>query len=224
MWLQINKYYHIVNDLINNKQVLENPQQFYNKIKLEGHLFNGITDGTMSHGEGWHFARLGRQIERADKTSRILDVKYFILLPKGKVIASTIDNIQWFSLLKSTSALQMYKVKHQTISPYNVVRFLILDYEFPRSIFYSIKNADLSLHEILNTPIGTYKTDSERYLGKLYSELKFTNTNEILKFGMHEFLDKFQEQLNDIGNYIFEDFFDFSNQITFNTQIGDQQQ
>ena len=104
MWLQINKFYHIVNDSIKNTHILENPQQFYNKIKLEGHLFNGITDGTMSHGEGWHFARLGRQIERADKTSRILDVKYYILLPKGKVIASTIDNIQWFSLLKSTSA------------------------------------------------------------------------------------------------------------------------
>ena len=63
----------------------------------------------MSHGEGWHFGRMGRLLERADKTSRILDVKYYILLSSVDLIGSPIDYIQWAALLKSASALEMYR-------------------------------------------------------------------------------------------------------------------
>ena len=73
-----------------------------------GHMFQGITDATMSHGEGWHFARLGRLLERADKTSRILDVKYFMLLPTVAEVGTPFDIIQWSALLKSASAFSFW--------------------------------------------------------------------------------------------------------------------
>ena len=76
---------------------------------MASHLFVGITDATMSHGEGWHFARLGRLLERADKTSRILDVKYFILLPALTDVGTPFDDIQWAAVLKSASAFEMYR-------------------------------------------------------------------------------------------------------------------
>ncbi len=62
----------------------------------------------MSHGEGWHFGRLGQLLERADKTSRMLDVKYFLLLPSVDAVGSPIDDIQWVAVLRSASAFEMY--------------------------------------------------------------------------------------------------------------------
>ena len=97
-------------------QSLELPYEFFEQVKGAGHIFVGITETTMLHDEVWHFARLGRLLERADKTSRILDVKYFILLPAVHEIGTPIDTIQWSALLKSTSALQMYRKHHSRIT------------------------------------------------------------------------------------------------------------
>jgi uncharacterized alpha-E superfamily protein len=80
MWLQLNRFYLIVKSAAESPGGLENPQDFFDTVKQASHLFSGITDATMTQGEAWHFSRLGRMLERADKTSRILDVKYFLLL------------------------------------------------------------------------------------------------------------------------------------------------
>ncbi|MGC2164466.1 MAG: alpha-E domain-containing protein, partial [Gallionella sp.] len=76
MWEQANRFYLLVKDVAAAKTMTDNPHDFYASVKLESHLFDGITEGTMSHGEAWHFLQLGELLERADKTSRILDVKY----------------------------------------------------------------------------------------------------------------------------------------------------
>ncbi len=87
---------------------------------MESHLFDGITEATMSHGEAWHFRRWVELLERADKTSRILDVKYFIPSPEEQAVGATVDNIQWAALLKSASALEMYRKHSKQISPAKV--------------------------------------------------------------------------------------------------------
>ena len=102
----------------------QNLHTFLADVKANSHLFLGITDATMSHGEGWHFARLGRLLERADKTSRILDVKYFMLLPTVAEVGTPFDIIQWSALLKSASALEMYCKRYGRISPDDVGEFL----------------------------------------------------------------------------------------------------
>ena len=80
MWLQLNQFYLTVNSAVANGKGLDSPHHFFTQVKLSSHLFSGVTDATMTHNEAWHFCRLARKLERADKTSRILDVKYFILL------------------------------------------------------------------------------------------------------------------------------------------------
>lgn len=207
MWEQLNTYYLLIRDSNLNTHLLDNPYDYYNKIKSESHLFTGIMDTTMSHGEGWHFGRLGRLLERADKTSRILDVKYFILLPSIDLIGSPIDNIQWAALLKSASAFEMYRKRFRRILPNNVADFLILDREFPRSIRYCLIHAQKSLHTITGTPLNTYHNSAERYLGILTSELDYSQIDEIVPKGFHEFLDSFQDKLNNVGNSIDETFF-----------------
>ncbi|MGH7425069.1 MAG: alpha-E domain-containing protein, partial [Candidatus Methylomirabilales bacterium] len=162
---------------------------------------------TMSHGEGWHFGRLGQRLERADKTSRILDVKYFILLPALADVGTPFDNLQWSALLKSASALEMFRKRWGRMSPERVADFLILDRHFPRSILHCLTQAEKSLRAISGSPPGTFQNPAEQLLGRLRARLVYTPIEEIVAFGLHEFLDDLQTQLNRIGDAIFEAFF-----------------
>jgi uncharacterized alpha-E superfamily protein len=208
MWEQVNEFYMMVRDAANGKNPYDLTEFFY-KVKLNGHLFAGIMDATMSHNECWHFGNIGRLLERADKTSRILDVKYYILLPSVQDVGTTLDEIQWIALLKSTSAYEMYRKrqKRHQITPYGVVEFLILDREFPRSIQYCFLHAEQSLHQITGTHSGTWHNPAERELGRLRSELDYLSIDEITEIGLHEFLDNLQRRINLIGEKMFETFF-----------------
>src|SRR6202158_2246094 len=81
MWEKLNEFYLMVNSADADAGSRTDPQDLFRSVRMAGHLFTGVTNATMTHNEGWHFCRLGRMLERADKTSRILDVKYFLLLP-----------------------------------------------------------------------------------------------------------------------------------------------
>ncbi len=207
MWEQVNTFYLMVTSSTAREQVKEAPYQFFREVKLASHLFEGLTNATMSHGEGWHFCRLGRLIERADKTTRILDVKYFLLLPAVADVGTPIDDIQWAAVLRSASALEMYRKRHHHLTPDQVADFLLLDREFPRSIHYSLIKADESLHALSGTQVGTFCNTAEQRLGQLRSELTYTRVQDIIAAGLHEFLDALQTKLNGIGNTIFDTFF-----------------
>ena len=189
-------------------EALQNPHRFFEKIKKGNQTFVGICEGTMSHGEEWNFIHLGSMLERADKTSRILDVKYFILLPDVDYVGSPFDKIQWAALLKSASALGMYRKRFHRITPGDVADFLILEPDFPRSIRYCLTQAEYSLHRITGSPMDSFSNLAEQTLGKLRSEFEFTQINEIMDSGLHEFLDNFQTQLNGVGDAIQSSFFD----------------
>ena len=163
-------------------------------------MFEGITDATMSYNEAWHFLRLGRQLERADKTSRILDVKYFMLLPSANAIGTPYDDIHWSAVLKSVSGFEMYRKKHGRIAPRNIVDFLVLDREFPRAIRHCLREADESLHAITGTPMGSCVYPSERSLAPLRAELDYTSVDSIIGQGLHEYLDGLQVRMNAIDD------------------------
>lgn len=208
MWLQLNTFYLMLRDAAENPAtVLERPHEFFTNVRHASHLFAGITDATMSRTEGWHFGRLGRMLERADKTSRILDVKYYILLRSADDVGTPFDEIQWAAVLRSTSAFEMYRKIHGRITPKGVVDFLMLDDAFPRSVRFCINHARESLHAISGTSLNTYVHPPEKHLGLLNSELSYVVIDEILKEGLHEYVDRIQSSLNLIGNGIHETFF-----------------
>ena len=207
MWEHINKFYMMVRDGGTLEHVLDNPYEFYDRVNVSGQQFLGVTDATMTHGEAWHFCQLGRMIERADKTSRILDVKYFILLPKPTDVGTPYDDIQWLALLRSASALEMYRQRHGRISPVNVVNFLVLDREFPRAVLHCLTRANESLHAISGTTPGSFSNTAEQRLGQLRAELAYTQAEEVISGGLHEFIDDFQKRLNSVGEGIYESFF-----------------
>jgi uncharacterized alpha-E superfamily protein len=208
MWEQVNRFYLMVrNAAFSDFDLMQSPHEFFTRVKRAGHLFEGIMDSTMSHGEAWHFGRLGRFCERADKTSRILDVKYFIILPDVSYVGSPYDNIQWAALLRSASALEMYRKRYGRIDPRKVVEFLVLDNDFPRAIRYCVGRAEEALRSITGSHLGTYENRAEQLLGRLRAELDFAATQEIVSGGIHEFFDGFQAALNTVGDGIHEAFF-----------------
>jgi len=130
MWEQVKRMYLKIQSQ-KALQESERVAEILRGIRLGCHMFEGITDSTMSYNEAWHFLRLGRQLERADKTSRILDVKYFMLLPSANAVGTPYDDIHWSAVLKSVSGFEMYRKAHGRISPRSIVEFLVLDREFP---------------------------------------------------------------------------------------------
>jgi len=207
MWQELNEFYLMVVQAARPDVEPEELNDFYFRVKRAGIYFEGVTDATLTRGEAWHFARLGRMLERADKTSRILDVKYFLLLPAGNGVGTTIDQLGWTALLNSASALQMYRRLFHVTSPSNVAQFLLLDHNFPRSISYCVRQAQESLHAIMRSPIGSYRCEAERLLGQLRSRLDYVTIDQVMSEGLHEYVDDLQGALNDIGSAIHAHFF-----------------
>ena len=204
MWAQVNSMYL---ELQSQRELIERglPEVFHS-LRLGCHMFQGITDATMTHNEAWHFVRLGRKMERADKTSRILDVKYFMLLPSVRDVGTPYDDIQWSAVLRSVSGFEMYRKKYGRIAPRDIVEFLVLDREFPRSVHYCIRSADESLHYITGVPMGSYRYPAEQFMGLLRSELDFMSVDFIIQQGLHEYLDGLQIKMNAIDRSVQSDF------------------
>ena len=207
MWEQANQFYLLVSGAAGNRRYATDPQELFASVKMASQLFAGVTDATMTHGEGWHFCRLGRQLERADKTSRIVDVKYFLLLPRIHDVGTALDDVQWAAVLRSASAFEMYRKKHGRIVPERIVEFLLLDREFPRAIHHCLTATRQSVHAISGTPQGMFRSPAEQLLGLLCSELAYAQIDEIIATGLHEYLDALQTKMNQVGLYIRDAFF-----------------
>ena len=208
MWEYINRFYLMVNEAVGQgAETLAASHDFLSEVRLYGTLFSGCLDNTMSRDEPWHFGRLGQLIERADKTSRILDVKYFFLLPSVQDVGTPLDENQWTALLRSASAFQMYRQRYGRIEPAKVVEFLMLDRLFPRAMLYCLARSEESLHFLSGTTADTFSNQAEQRLGQLRAELAYASTKEILISGLHEFLDQFQLKLNRVGDAIHQTYF-----------------
>lgn len=210
MWEHLNQFYLMVRDTSPKQEWGEiQTQHFFTEIRNSIQLFYGIIDATITRNEAWHFGRLGRFLERADKTSRFLDVKYFTLLPEVELVGSTIDLMIWSAVLKSVSAYNMHRQQYRSLTPASIVEFLILDKMFPRAVAHCIRQAELSLYEISGNNItGGFGNSAERALSKLRTEIEFTETSDIFKMGLHQYLDNFQTRTNEAAVAVFETYFD----------------
>ncbi|MBB6429026.1 alpha-E domain-containing protein [Algisphaera agarilytica] len=209
MWQQINAMHITVKRAADDVIREDRPVDFYRAVKEGCLLFSANTDATMSHNEGFEFCKLGRMLERADKTSRVMDVKYFLLLPDAEDVGGALDTVQWAALLRSVGALEMYRQVHGVITPGNVAAFLILDRQFPRSLTHCLEQAQGALVHITG-PHNGHSTAVQRCVGRLRSQLQFSQIDEIIDFGLHEYIDDTQTQLNKIDEAIDKAFFRFT--------------
>lgn len=205
MWEQVNGAWLAVSSDEARALAHESPHDFFVQMKQASHLFVGITHLTMTHNEAWHFARLGRLLERADQTSRIVDVKYFLLLPGVADVGTVVDEVSWAAVLRSASALEMYRKAEGPILPARVVDFLLREEHFPRSVRYCLREGMRSLATI----VGDTDDDSpaEHALGKVHASVEYADTTEVIKDGLHEFIDRLQTGLNRADDCIAKTFF-----------------
>lgn len=203
---QLNEFYHFVNDASKSPH-LDLSSGFFDSVRRLALRWTGIVDSTMSHDLGWHFANVGRLLERADKTSRILDVKYFNLLPRLDDVGTSVDDLQWSALLLAISGFEAYRREHHAIDIENVVEFFLFNKTFPRSILFCVVGAAWSLGEIEDASENHSPGLAKERIAKLRHRLSETCVKEVLAGGMHQFIDSIQIELNQVGDAMNQDYF-----------------
>jgi uncharacterized alpha-E superfamily protein len=170
-------------------------------IKRETSLIRGAFHGTMLRNEIFNFCRVGTCIERADNTARILDVKYYVLLPSVSYVGTTLDNYQWESILRSVSAHRSYRwVYNGPYRPGQIADYLILDGRMPRSLQYCYSNIVENL-DLLASDYGSRQLCNTSATGTL-ERLAGLKIDAIMDLGLHEFLTDFIAQNNRLGSQI----------------------
>ncbi|MHB0951834.1 MAG: alpha-E domain-containing protein [Allorhizobium sp.] len=170
-------------------------------IKRRAGLIRGAFHGSMLRNEIYNFARIGTFIERADNTSRILDVKYYVLLPAVTQVGSSLDNVQWESILRSVSAHRSYRwVYDGDHRAAHIADFLILNGQMPRSLAYSYDKIASNLGYIAED-YGE-RLPAHDTAEAIRRSLQSASINEIMDQGLHEFLDNFIARNNQLGREI----------------------
>jgi uncharacterized alpha-E superfamily protein len=200
MWERINGLYLWINSTAARQLFASSAIDFFRQVVDHSHQFHGTTAATLTHGEGWNFLQIGKYLERADSTSRILDLKYHILLPRGEEVGGNVDTVQWQAVLKSCSAFEAYrKIYTGQVTPGTVAEFIILHDSFPRSIRFCVEGVDAALHRISGCDRTHFGNDAERLSGKLLSVLNYATIDEIFRIGLHQYLDGIQLRLIEIS-------------------------
>ncbi|MGJ8641582.1 MAG: alpha-E domain-containing protein [Opitutaceae bacterium] len=212
MWGVINKLYLYIKKQ-DSKRICEDLDfSFFEYIKEQSLLFQGVTDSTISHRTGYFFMECGRYLERADKTSRIVESKKFMRTnDEGR---DALDASQWTAILKGTSAAEAYyQAEKSVVNAQAVLFLLLLDHTFPRSAIYCIQRLQLAMHNISGCPITHFTNEAERNTGKLLSELNYFNAKDLATEKGAEFIEEIQKTLESIAleisnQYMFFDIVD----------------
>lgn len=212
IWEELNRFYMMVRQASEAGDACRQPYDFCESVRTASQLMIGIKSSSMLHDEAWSFMQMGQFLERADKTSRIVDVQYFLLLPRVQDVGSSIDIVRWSSLLKSADALDMYRRIHGRIVPEKVAEFLILDPQFPRSMRFCVNRVQDCLVSMRKYDPLREELACEKLSSQLTNRLDTVAIAEIIEQGMHAFIDQFQGAINSLGNVVHADFFDIANQ------------
>ena len=159
----------------------------------------------MLRNDTFDFSRLGTFLERADNTARILDVKYYVLLPSISQIGSNLDNVQWETILRSVGGQRSYQwVSAGETSAKTIANFLIFDGRMPRSLKFSIGKIATNLGYLQSS----YNTrhDSHSMVEELAARLDRLTIDQIFEDGLHEFLLEMLQGINDLGVQVSEDY------------------
>jgi uncharacterized alpha-E superfamily protein len=180
------------------------PPRYYARIRRAAASFLGTAASTVPRNEGWDFMELGRFLERADKTTRFLDVASY--LPGGVegVESNPGGLLHWSAILRSCGAHGAYRSTGRPVDARGLVDFLVYSREFPRSVRFCIERVDACLHRISGAPRGEFSNAAEQEAGRLLADLNFGTVDEAFADGLHGYLDRMQDRFNRIGDGVFE--------------------
>jgi uncharacterized alpha-E superfamily protein len=226
LWEELNRLFLFIKSREARGLWKSSPSEFLQEVRGCSLHLQGLTDATIVHNEGWQFMQVGKYLERADKTTRMLDVRHESAQSKDEqAVVSQSDALEWSAVLRSCSAWDAYKALHGAeVSPRLATEFLIFSEDFPRSVEFCVKALDQALRAISGVAPGRFGNQAEKLCGRLLAELQFSSIEDIFETGLHKYLDLFQQKLNSIGDavfnaYIFQKFDSFDD-----SDIQQQQQ
>lgn len=205
-WEELNRLYLFVHSPAARRLWHNGPHEFFLEVKNSSLLLNGLANATVVRNEGWNFMQAGCFLERADKTSRILDVRHTSVPARGQPgTVSQEDALGWSAVLRSCSAWDAYKALHGAeVQPAHVAEFLLLSDNFPRSVRFCVRALDAALRRISGIAGDRFSNDAEKLAGRLLAELSFSSADDVFAVGLHTYVDQLQGRLNDVGNALFQ--------------------
>jgi uncharacterized alpha-E superfamily protein len=191
VWRELNKLYWKLSEPEFVRRARESPYDFYQAVECGSALFQGLCDAAASQDEGWHFMQLGKFLERADKTLRILDVQYHLLRELTNPADVPLSDLHWAGVLRSCRAYEPYQRLYVgRVEPERVVEFLLLRADFPRSVRFCLEAAARALAAIEGDGGRRELSKADRLLGLMLSELRYRELEHILQGDLHEFLSR----------------------------------
>ncbi len=200
VWEAVNGAYMTMKDSLARQVSERDLPTVLGRIRQRASLVRGMTHGTMLRNDIYDFARIGTFLERADNTARILDVKYYVLLPSVMSVGSSIDNVQWDTILRSVSARGGFRVAYDSNQPRDIANFLILDRRMPRSLAFCAGK----LRDNLDYLADSYdqRMASHDLADDLASTFLRQDIDQVFDFGLHEYIAETLRRLGALGKQI----------------------
>ncbi|MEQ8818112.1 MAG: alpha-E domain-containing protein [Thalassobaculum sp.] len=196
MWSHLNVFNNTLSALTSDDLKYSELSRVCAMIKEECQTHTGITEGTFFRDQTWYFYLIGREVERADQTSRLLDIKYHLLLPPNQAVGSPVDVSQWNAMLRSVAGYHAFRREHpRGMSPKQVAAFLLFNMSFPRSIALCLSEIDGHLHRLRSGFGLRAGASAMEILDETRAALADHSPDTVIQFGLHQFSDYVQRQL-----------------------------
>jgi len=213
MWEQLNRLYLQVNSTTSSEAWLLHSYVFFRAVQEGAHLFQGVTDSTMSHGEGWQYIQLGRFVERTDALARLIGTHLirlrFSLDQSLDQAVESEEYLEWVGLLKSCAAFEAYCKKYTAeLRPLRVAEFLLLNSEFPHSVRFSVDMVHAALRAIAELTERKVELPV-RLAGRLRATLSFGQIDEIVASGANAYVQSVRQQCGQAHSAIHQIYFDY---------------
>jgi uncharacterized alpha-E superfamily protein len=203
MWEQLNRVYLAV-----RQTASPGSSAFYTSVKEAAHLFQGVTDSTMIHAEGWHYIQIGRSIERAAATATMLEVHF------GDAAGDREGGIgaymSWTALLRSCSAFEAYCQRYTAdVRPERVAEFLLLSADFPRSVRFAVETVEASLRSVARTLGRSSAGRVERLAGRLRASLDYSQIDEIMAESLQSYVQGIRHQCEQVHIAVYQTYINY---------------
>ena len=201
VWEAVNENWMAMKELLKRPIKETELPAILGEIRRQSALVRGALHGTMMRNDVYDFAQIGTALERADNTARIIDVKYYTLLPSASFVGSPLDNVQWETILRSVSARRSFRwLNHGDMTSSNIADFLILDARFPRSLSFCSRIVEENLN-FLAKDYGD-RLPCHDLIDTQRNKLRQHDISSIFEEGLHAFITDFIRDNNTIGAQI----------------------
>jgi len=201
VWEATNETWMVLREALSRPVRAATMHEVLGLIRRQSALVRGAMEGTMLRNEVFSFAQIGTHVERADNTARILDVKYYVLLPSVSLVGSALDNVQWENVLRSLAGERAYRWLYAgRMDPRGISDFLLLDSRFPRSLIYSFEKIRSNMAGLARE--YGHESHANELLRNVTAGLHATTIDDIFEIGLHEFITRMIGRIRDIAEAI----------------------